>query len=26
MLQCTSTYRGNISFFLGRKSPSDNQD
>lgn len=26
MLQCTSTYRGNISFFLGGKSPSDNQN
>jgi hypothetical protein len=26
MLQCTNTHRGNISFFLGRKLPSDNQD
>ncbi|EED12024.1 conserved hypothetical protein [Talaromyces stipitatus ATCC 10500] len=26
MLQCTNTYRGNISFFLGEKSPSDNQN
>ncbi|CEL11769.1 Putative Reverse transcriptase [Aspergillus calidoustus] len=26
MLQCTNTHRGNISFFLGGKSPSDNQD
>ncbi|KAI3059595.1 hypothetical protein CBS147353_10533 [Aspergillus niger] len=26
MLQCTNTHRDNISFFLGGKSPSDNQD
>jgi hypothetical protein len=26
MLQCTNTHRGNISFFLGGKSPSDNQN
>ena len=26
MLQCTNTHRGNISFFLGGKSPSDGQD
>jgi hypothetical protein len=26
MLQCTNTHRSNISFFLGGKSPSDNQD
>lgn len=26
MLQCTNTHRGNISFFLGGKSPSDKQD
>ncbi|KAJ6092560.1 hypothetical protein N7486_007849 [Penicillium sp. IBT 16267x] len=25
LLQCTDTYRGNISFFLGGKSPSDDQ-
>ncbi|KAI1829039.1 hypothetical protein DTO027I6_10118 [Penicillium roqueforti] len=25
MLQCTQTYRGNISFFLGGKQPSDDQ-
>lgn len=26
MLQCTNTHRGNISFFLGGKSPSDDQN
>jgi hypothetical protein len=26
MLQCTNTHRGNIPFFVGGKSPSDNQD
>lgn len=26
MLQCTNTHRGNISFYLGGKSPSDNQN
>lgn len=26
MLQCTNTHRSNISFYLGGKSPSDNQD
>jgi len=26
MLQCTYTHRGNISFYLGGKSPSDNKD
>ncbi|CDM35117.1 Probable transposable element [Penicillium roqueforti FM164] len=25
MLQCTQTHRGNISFFLGGKQPSDDQ-
>jgi ribonuclease HI len=26
MLQCTDTHRGNLSFFLGGKSPTDDQD